>query len=849
MELQSGVRLPTPEPGAASHLTNGKRKRSPSASPPPLQHRSPSPRRSRTRSPQPDLPPARPIEIRPRERPALGTGTEGIYIPPGRLKALQAQLKDTSSPEFQRMKWESLKKAINGMINKINTGNIKSLVPELFRENLIRGRGLFCRSIMKAQAASLPFTPIYAAMVAVVNTKLPQVGELVVKRLITQFKKGFKRNDKAVCLSSTMFLAHLCNQQVVHEALAAQILLLLLHKPTDDSVEIAVGLTREVGLHMEEMNTQIANAVFDQFRSILHEADIDKRVQYMIEVLFQVRRDRYKDNPVVPPELDLVEEEDQITHSTLLDVDHNVETGLNIFKMDPEWQEHEDAYKKLKEEILGEEDGSGEEDEYETDESDQEAEEERKEEALEIQDQTNTDLTNLRRTIYLTIKSSGGFEESVHKLMRVNIPDGQEKELPSMIIECASQERTYDKFYGNMAERFCKLNRLWTNLFEELFQHYYETIHRLENNRGRIVAQLFGHLLATGAIGWHVLIHVKMNSEDSSAVGRVFVRILFEELAQSLGMKTFANRLRDPAVLPSLDNVFPKDDDKKTMFAVNFFTAIGMGNLTEDMRTHLAAVRARPPPAIKAVESDLSESDSDSADSYSTSSSRSRSRSITPPRRGRNGDRRIERRRSYSSESGSSGSRSHSRPRRRRGRSDSDSLSTRSRSRGRSYSDTPPRRRGRGRSSSSEADSRSRSRSRTPARRRGRGRRSPSSEESSRSRSRTRTPPLRRRSRYTSETPSRGGSRDRSETPPRRSRKELSETPPRRGKRESSEAPPRRGKRERSESETPPRRGKRERSSTPPRRMRRASSSPPPRKKRHTSSNESVGGVKVNGSK
>ena len=62
------------------------------------------------------------------------------------------------------------------IVNRVNITNIKQIVLELFSENLIRGRGLFARSIMKAQAASLPFTPFFAALVAIINTKLPQVG-------------------------------------------------------------------------------------------------------------------------------------------------------------------------------------------------------------------------------------------------------------------------------------------------------------------------------------------------------------------------------------------------------------------------------------------------------------------------------------------------------------------------------------------------------------------------------------------------------------------------------------------------------------------------------------------------
>ena len=451
----------------------------------------------------------------------------GTYIPPAKLRELQSQIgNDPKSKEFQRMAWEALKKSINGLINKVNVSNIKHIVPELFGENLVRGRGLFCRSIMKAQAASLPFTHIYAAMAAIVNTKLPQVGELLVNRLIIQFRKSFRRNDKSVCLSSTTFLAHLINQQVAHEYLAAQILLLLLEKPTDDSVEIAVGLMKEVGQHLEEFQAKIATTIYDQFRSILHEADIDKRVQYMIEVLFQIRKDKYKNFPSIKEELDLVEEDDQITHNTSLDDQVDVQDGLNVFKFDEDYEENEEAYRKLKAEILGEGDDS-EEEESGSDVSEDEEEEQQVRE-MEIKDQTNTDLVNLRRTIYLTIMSSGGFEECVHKLLRINLPAGLEHELPSMLVECSSQERTYNKFFGLIAERLCKLNRMWMDLFEQQFAKYYETIHRYENNRLRIIAQLFGHLFTGDAIGWHSMSVIHITEEDTTASSRIFLKILFD---------------------------------------------------------------------------------------------------------------------------------------------------------------------------------------------------------------------------------------------------------------------------------------------------------------------------------
>ncbi|KAF1841593.1 MIF4G-domain-containing protein [Cucurbitaria berberidis CBS 394.84] len=824
MEVASAVRLPSPEPELDVQEPPRKRDRSPydgpSAGPSKRSRREDEGNRENGRGRDEDPQENGGIGPRPPPKPTTNdlpaddsrlnlfrnafsasrklpiddskTRAGGTYIPPARLREMQKQITDKKSAEFQRMAWEALKKSIQGLINKTNTANIKMIVPELFSENLIRGRGLFCRAMMKAQAASLPFTPIYGAMVAIVNTKLPQVGDLLVRRLIVQFRKSFRRNDKAVCLSSTTFLSHLVNTQVVHEVLIAEILLLLLNKPSDDSVEIAVGIMKEVGAFLDEMNPAIANAIFDQMRNILHEADIDKRTQYMIEVLFEVRRTKYKEHPTIKEDLDLVEEEDQITHRHTLEDELKVEDGLNIFKLDADYEEHEAEYQKIKAEILGEAEGSDDEDGTDASSEDEDDEEDK---AMDIKDQTNADLVSLRRSIYLTIKSSGGFEECCHKLMRINLPQGLESELTTMIVECASQERTYEKFYGMIGERFCKLNRMWTDLFEEGFAHYYETIHRFETNRLRIIAQFFAHLLASDGVGWHVFTVIKLNEEDTTSSSRIFIKILFEELLASLGQKAVVQRFKDPMLQESLTGIFPTDadDQSKTRFSINFFTAIGMGVLTEGMREWLKNAAPKPK-ALPEPESDSDDSRSVSSRS-SSSYSRSRSRSRSPVRK---------RRDSRSSSRGRSYTRTPSPARKRgaRGRSDSYSSASRSRSRSRSPA---PRKIKRNYSSS---------RSRSPPKRRGR---SPSD-----SRSRSPPPKSKRRGRSPSDSLSR--------SPPPRRRKystspSRSPSPPPRRRRDSSSPPPKsKGK------------GKEESVSPVPEKKRRYSSSvsrsPPPRRRR-----------------
>ena len=406
---------------------------------------------------------------------------------------MMAEQTDKTSPEYQRMTWDALKKSINGLVNKVNSSNIKNILPELFAENMIRGRGLFARSVMKSQMASPHFSPVFAALVAVVNTKFPELGELVLKRVILQFRRAFKRNDKPVCVAASRFLAHLINQQVVHELLALELLTVLLSTPTNDSVEVAIEFVKECGYTLHELTPQGLHGIFERFRGILHEGDIDKRVQFMIEGLFAVRKAGFEGKKGVPQELDLVDEEDQIVHELSLDDELQAEATLDVFKVDPEYEENEKKYSEIKKEILGESSSDEEDDSDGSDESDEESDEEEAAHTVmqqqAIQDQTETNLVNLRRTIYLTIMSSLDFEEAGHKLMKIHLQPGQEVEICTMLTECCSQERTYLRYYGLLAQRFCFINNTYAQLFDEVFMKQYSTIHRLETNKLRNVAK------------------------------------------------------------------------------------------------------------------------------------------------------------------------------------------------------------------------------------------------------------------------------------------------------------------------------------------------------------------------
>ena len=142
----------------------------------------------------------------------------------------------------------------------------------------------------------------------------------------------------------------------------------------------------------------------------------------MIEGLFAIRKKEFQEFPSVVPELDLVEEEDQITHEPFLEEELDVGAGVDFFKFDPDYAQHEEEYKSVKRDILG--DSGDEQDQgYETDESSSEDEEEKKQRQV-ILDNTEQDMINFRRQVYLTIMSSVDFEECAHKLLKFQLKPG-----------------------------------------------------------------------------------------------------------------------------------------------------------------------------------------------------------------------------------------------------------------------------------------------------------------------------------------------------------------------------------------------------------------------------------------
>lgn len=107
-----------------------------------------------------------------------------------------------------------------------------------------------------------------------------------------------------------------------------------------------------------------------------------------------------------------------------------------------------------------------------------------------------------------------------------------------------------------ISEQFCKLNCIWNKSYERAFETYYkrasetyyDTIYCYKTNCLHNIAHLFGHLLANDAISWTVFQVIKINEDDTTSSSQIFVKIIMQEVMESMGLPTLKECFLDPKV-------------------------------------------------------------------------------------------------------------------------------------------------------------------------------------------------------------------------------------------------------------------------------------------------------------
>merc|ERR1712118_48966 len=84
-----------------------------------------------------------------------------------------------------------------------------------------------------------------------------------------------------------------------------------------------------------------------------------------------------------------------------------------------------------------------------------------------------------------------------------------------------------------------------------------------------------------------VLLCIRLTIEDTTSSARIFIKIIFQDLSEKLGLKKIYGRICGSDYAHCFSNIFPRDTTSNIRFSINFFTSIGLGSLTNHQREYL----------------------------------------------------------------------------------------------------------------------------------------------------------------------------------------------------------------------------------------------------------------------
>lgn len=504
----------------------------------------------------------------------------------------------------KQSEWARLETSIGLLIDNLHVNNIKSILVELFKLNLYKGKGLLARKIIQAQRYEhrqrRKPSWIYASLINVLNYRIPEIGDVIINKLVIIFKQEYYYNKYL----NIELICELVNYKVLNNLIVLQVIELLMNNMSDESIKVVIRIIR-IAYHSIPAN--ISYLIIDRLRNLLNEGELSEYNRKGVNQLLNLRKRGFREHKG-----DILIEGENCHEYDL----QGKFCSYNQLMID-DGKDYKE-YELLKQEIMEElgvsnthsvsNGGEGEE-ENEVEELNEPTEEK-------VVDMSQTELIQLQKTVYLTIMSSLTSDEAVHKLLKLNYDP---KILTDIIIKSCLQEKVYSKYYGMISEILILKFPEFKLEFETKFITRYEVIHQLELNEIRNFGKLYGYLISTNKLPIDLLKVIKLTENDTNSSSRIFVKFLLKEIVEELGLGLFRTTMWENQ--SELTGMFPLNgftDD--LIFAINYFTAIGLGLLTDEMRQELQARKERGRSRSRSG-SEASYSRSESEASYSRSGS------------------------------------------------------------------------------------------------------------------------------------------------------------------------------------------------------------------------------------
>ncbi|XP_043720037.1 nucleolar MIF4G domain-containing protein 1 isoform X2 [Telopea speciosissima] len=444
------------------------------------------------------------------------------YVPPQ-----QRSLVRNESDEYTQFR-----RSVKGLLNKLSESNLESITKEMSTIFRMASRSVASQIISEeilgfcsqGPRGNEQFAAVFAAFVAGMACSVGMdFSAKLLASLAKLFEDEYQKGDNLSLRNLTLLLSYLCIFGVCASDLIYDFLILLGKRLMEVDVSTILTILQCCGMKlrgddpagMKNFILSVQNRVNELKSSSMvdgHPKIDNKRMEFMLETICDIKNNKKRSK------------EDPASHTWIkkwlqkLKVEDILLRGLK-------WSKLLDPCKKGQWWLSGEMTSSRDNVEEVANIIDREVLEAQKFMQLAAAQRMNTDA---RRAIFSVIMSAEDYVDAFEKLLRLDLPGKQDREIMRVIIECCLQEKVFNKYYTILASKLCSHDKNHKFTLQYCLWDQFKELESKELIRSMNLARFVAEMLSSFSLSLSVLKVVKLSNPNQLTPKRIMhFRMLF----------------------------------------------------------------------------------------------------------------------------------------------------------------------------------------------------------------------------------------------------------------------------------------------------------------------------------
>lgn len=479
---------------------------------------------------------------------ALGMESSGKYVAPH----LRSQTKNESEEQTR------MRRRVRGLLNRLSESNVESITGEMASIFRSVSRSVSSQIISEEVLASCYNGPrgneqhaaVFAAFIAGMASLVGVDFSAKLMALLAKiFEEEYLKEDNLSLRNLTLLLSYLCIFGVCSCDLIYDFLIMLSKRLTEIDVSTILTVLQCCGMKirgddpvaMKNFILCVQNRV-NELKALSGdgEAKINgKRMEFMLETICDIKNNKKKPK------------EDTVQHTWIkkwlqkLRVEDILIRGLK-------WSKLLDPDKKGQWWLPGDIASATDNVEEVANSIDKEAVEAQKMLELAAAQRMNTDA---RRAIFCVIMSGEDYIDAFEKLLRLDLPGKQDRDIMRVLVECCLQEKVFNKYYTVLAAKLCEHEKNHKFTLQYCLWDHFKELDSMPLLRSMHLAKFMAEMVASFTLSLAVLKTVEWSDPQMLSPKKIMHFRMFFEAIFEYPDKVIWNMFTRIAVTPELETL------------------------------------------------------------------------------------------------------------------------------------------------------------------------------------------------------------------------------------------------------------------------------------------------------